>query len=224
MDNAAPVYSVAPTARETSRILDRVLRRDARQFQAAETSGDAMRTALIALGCLEDEDVDWLAEAGTVQALQSKSRLIQKGVTLPALYIVLTGQLSVRAEEDSNSELNRLLPGDVVGELSFLDSRPPTASVFSVSESSVLATSRVDVEAKLRSDKAFAARFYRALGVFLASRLRRQTLIAASPRQGLPLLDPDHEDPDELAPEVLEASSLGAQRFRYLLTRSLPPR
>jgi len=183
-----------------------------------------MRTALIALGCLEDEDVDWLAEAGTVQALQSKSRLIQKGVTLPALYIVLTGQLSVRAEEDSNSELNRLLPGDVVGELSFLDSRPPTASVFSVSESSVLATSRVDVEAKLRSDKAFAARFYRALGVFLASRLRRQTLIAASPRQGLPLLDPDHEDPDELAPEVLEASSLGAQRFRYLLTRSLPPR
>ena len=71
-------------------------------------------------------------------------------------------------------EVATLRSGEVLGELSFLDSRPPSASVIATTEVTVLALSRQKLNAKLAADAPFAARFYRAL--FAGKLLPRQTL------------------------------------------------
>lgn len=178
-----------------------------------------MRRALLILGILSDGDIDWLAAAGNTQKLPPGSLLVQEGKPLKALYVLLQGRLSVRAETRPDEEINRLLPGEVVGEVSFLDSRPPSASVVADGESTVLAVPRTKLSAKLDSDPMFASRFYRSLGVFLAHRLRLSTDFDAV--AGISnSLSTEEEVSDEIDPELLDSISLGAKRFEYLLSRS----
>ena len=57
--------------------------------------------------------------------------------------------------------------------MSFVEDRPPSATVKALASSVVLSIPRVQLAAKLKQDTAFAARFYRALAVFLSFRLRK---------------------------------------------------
>jgi hypothetical protein len=86
-----------------------------------------------------------------------------------------------------------------------------------VEESTVLSIPRGRLTAKLEEDAAFAARFYRALGVFLASRLRKsqQRLGYESNR----ILDDEIEHEDELDPELLDNVALAGARFDWMLKR-----
>ena len=93
----------------------------------------------------------------------------------------------------------------VVGEMSFLDSQPPSASVRAVKKSWVLAISRKSLTDKLASDMAFAARFYRALGVFLSDRLR-STLGLLGYGSGQRLAEREYAD--EIDPDTLDNESL----------------
>lgn len=173
-----------------------------------------MRKALFILGDLSDSDIDWLAAAGTKRQVAEGAVLVQEGKRLSEVYILLDGRLSVRLSGRAE-ELNVLLPGEFIGELSFLDSRPPSATVVAATRSTVAAIPRDQLSAKLEQDTAFAARFYRALGIFLAHRLRRLTVL--SMRSG----EPDDEDrgmdaDDEIDPELLDSVNLAAKRFEWI--------
>ena len=177
-----------------------------------------VRKALFILGDLSDSDMDWLAEIGQRQEIAPESILIQRGEPIADLYILLDGRLSVRIDCGDSREINALLPGEFIGELSFLDSRPPSATVLASTNSVVAAISRDKLETKLRDDTAFAARFYRALGVFLAHRLCRMTL------QGTEAHDSgtrpaDETAEDELDPQLLESISLAGKRFEWFQSR-----
>ena len=137
-----------------------------------------MRKALFILGELADSDIEWLATAAEKQVVDEAAVLVREGTQISQIYILLQGQLSVRAGANG-VELNTLFPGEIIGELSFLDSRPASATVVAATRSAVARIGRTTLDAKLRHDLGFAARFYRALGVFLAHRLRRQTIIRA---------------------------------------------
>ncbi|MCH7924295.1 MAG: cyclic nucleotide-binding protein, partial [Planctomycetes bacterium] len=80
------------------------------------------------------------------------------------------------------------------------------------------AISRDKLETKLRDDTAFAARFYRALGVFLAHRLRRMTLQGAKERDS-GAHPADETTDDELDPQLLESISLAGKRFEWFQSR-----
>ena len=111
-----------------------------------------------------------------------------------------------------------MLPGEFIGELSFLDSRPPSATVIASTNSVVVAIPRHMLETKLRDDTAFAARFYRALGVFLAHRLRRMTPQGTEVRDsGAHPVDETAED--EIDPQLLESISLAGKRFEWFQGR-----
>jgi len=177
-----------------------------------------VRKALFILGDLSDSDIDWLAETGRKQQLATGAVLIQRGASVGDVYILLEGRLSVRLDAEGTREINALLPGEFIGELSFLDSRPPSATVLAVTPSVVAAVARDELEAKLRRDTAFAARFYRALGVFLAHRLRRLTLKGAGGIDAAANSFAD-QDEDELDPQLLESVSLAAKRFEWFQAR-----
>ena len=176
-----------------------------------------MRKVLFILSELADGDVDWMIQHGTRQTIPAGTVLIEEGKPLEVLYVVLDGQLAVSLAALSGKAVAHLQSGEILGELSFLDSRPPSASVTAVEPSSVLSIPRASLTAKLEQDSSFAARFYRALGVFLASRLRhsQQRLGYESDR----ILDDDVEHEDELDPNLLETVALAGARFDWMLKR-----
>src|SRR5438309_6673661 len=107
------------------------------------TGGLVMRRVLFIFGDLSDGDIEWLAAAGERKTFPKGSVLVEQGKPIAEIYILLEGQLSVAVASPSKSvTINTLQKGEIVGELSFLDSRPPSATVSAAVDSSVLAISR----------------------------------------------------------------------------------
>jgi CRP-like cAMP-binding protein len=165
------------------------------------------------MGALEDSDIDWLAVNGTALRLSRGQALVREGEPIDSLFVVLDGQLSVQA---GRTNLATLLAGEVVGEISFVDSRPPLATVTALDTARILAVRRDLLQTKLAADPRFAANFYRALAIFLADRLRTTTTRMG---YGPPEQDAVVEEGDELGDDLMETVSQGARRFDNLLRR-----
>jgi CRP/FNR family transcriptional regulator, cyclic AMP receptor protein len=172
-----------------------------------------MRKALYMLGVLDDVDIEWLAEHGTVEHLHAGTVLINEGEPVSSLYIVLEGHLRVTAGRKNPVRIAHLLPGEIVGEISLIDSRPPAASVTAEEDSQVFAISREMLTAKLARDHGFAERFYLAIARFLADRL---WVTVGRFGYGSPQQDADI---DALKDSSLDDISLAAVRFDAFLKR-----
>jgi CRP-like cAMP-binding protein len=131
-----------------------------------------MQKVLVFLNELSDRDVDWLIEAGEKRAISSGTVLINEGKPVDTLYIMLDGTLVVSIAAMGVRELARLYSGEVVGEMSFVDNRPPSATVKTMEDSLVLAIPRPLLTQKLDDDESFGCRFYKALAILLSYRLR----------------------------------------------------
>ena len=177
-----------------------------------------MRRVLFIFGDLSDGDIEWLAAAGERKTFPKGSVLVEQGKPIAEIYILLEGQLSVAVASPSKSvTINTLQKGEIVGELSFLDSRPPSATVSAAVDSSVLAISRDKLSAKLARDVAFAAKFYRGMGVFLADRLRTSTRFLGFVNSDS--LRPEDPADDEIDPALLDSVAIAAKRFELLVKR-----
>jgi CRP/FNR family transcriptional regulator, cyclic AMP receptor protein len=130
-----------------------------------------MRKALYMLGILDDVDIDWVARNGVVRHINAGTVLIEEKKSIDSLYILLEGQLAVTVGVPNATHIATLFPGEIVGEISFVDSRPPAASVVAMQNSEVLALSSEMLRAKLAKDHEFAEHFYRSIATFLADRL-----------------------------------------------------
>ena len=132
-----------------------------------------MKKVLYLLSELNDDDIDWLLQTATRQEISAGTVLIQEGKSIDALYILLSGNFSVTIALLDNLEIAKLESGEVVGEMSFLDNRLPSATVKAVENSLVLSIPRRELARKLQVDIGFAYGFYRALATILSNRLRR---------------------------------------------------
>ena len=175
-----------------------------------------MRKALFFLGVLDDSDLDWMIAHGLKKEIEPGSVLIHEGKPVNSMFIILNGVLAVSTSRMSGREVARLMCGEVVGEMSFLDSRPPSASVRALEKCSVLAIPKERLAQKLEIDTAFAARFYRALGIFLSDRLRATVgLLGYSSGDKID----EAEFADEIDAETLDNVALAAARFDWLQRR-----
>ena len=173
-----------------------------------------MRKALVFLGVLDDADIGWMIRTGVKRAVPPGQAIVREGRSIESLFIVLSGLFSVQVGAQGSGpgqEVAQLRSGEVVGEISFVDSRPPTATVIAAENSRVLEISRSDLMEKIEEDTAFGSRFYRALAMFLGDRLR-----ASVERLGYGKSAPGKEDIDELSPEMLEMVSLAGTRFQQM--------
>lgn len=173
-----------------------------------------MKRILFILGVLEDEDVDWLVSAGIRQELAANDVLIREGQPAQAIHLILSGTLVVSVARPEATEIAHLTSGEVVGEMSFIDRLPPSATV-SATEVSVLLT--IDAErlrTKLAQDIGFSSRFYRALAILLSTRLRST----------VQHLEAEYWRPFTIAneassPEMADSMTLGEIRFDWLMRR-----
>lgn len=170
-----------------------------------------MRKALYLMGILDDQDTEWLSEYGTSQFVSAGTILIREGRPLDHLYVVLDGQFSVVS---GSVQVATLYSGEVMGEISLVDSRPPNATVTAIQDCRVLAISHEHLEQKMGRDQKFAANFYRAIATFLADRLRVTT-----GRLGYGDSVQDLQPPDELSDEMMDTLALAAARFDKMLKR-----
>src|SRR5580692_12945561 len=168
-----------------------------------------MRKALYILGQLNDRDVDWLAQHGTCRHLADGEALVLEGQPIDSLFVVLDGW--VRVILGDGHEVARLGAGEVVGEIAFVDSAPPSATVVVSGGAVVLSLAKSVLERRLDADPHFAARFYRALAVFLADRLRATTRRLGYGDAGS--LDSDAVLEDELDSGLLDSVSQAGERF-----------
>ena len=181
-----------------------------------------LRNSLIILGVLEDQDIEWFVRVGQTTVLQEADILIEEGVHIESLWFVLEGALTVTTITDTTKKLATIYPGEIVGEVSFLDSRPPAVTLMAAERTTVLQISRTELKTKLHNDTGFASRFYRAIGVCLAQRLIHLTHTTLTVST-LGKVDSDagvDDDSSIVDPDVLEAMSLASRRFEYLLERS----
>ena len=135
-----------------------------------------MRKVLFLFGQLNDDDVEWILAAGAKRFIPAGGTLIQQGVPVDAVFILLEGLLGVwlQGRRGPEREIARLNAGEIVGEMSFVDTRPPSATVRALGDSTVFAVPKSLLNAKLAADQGFAARFYRALAIYLSTTVRER--------------------------------------------------
>lgn len=172
-----------------------------------------MRKVLYILGQLNDGDVEWLAKHGERRMLRDGEVIVREGSAIDTLFITLVGEFRVSLGD--GREVARLGAGEVVGEIAFVDSAPPSATVTAIGAASVLALPHALLQQRLADDAPFAARFFRALAIFLADRLRATTRRLGYGSAGD--LDSDDVLADELDIGLLDTLSQAGDRFTRLL-------
>lgn len=180
-----------------------------RHPSSPDVGGLIVRKVLFIFGQLADSDIDWLAKTGRRLRLPAKTFLIREGVAVGTLYILLEGQLSV-VQSHPAREVARLGAGEIVGEMSFVDARPPSATVVATSDVVVYAVSKPVLQEHIDCDVAFAARFYKAVATFLSDRIRKATQAESDPQSA-----------DELDDYVLDNLDRAGARFDDLSRRLL---
>lgn len=172
-----------------------------------------MKNILFIFGQLTDEDVDWLTKVGAPSPVPSGTVLIREGEPVANIYILLDGELAV-TRGSQLQEIARLESGEMIGEVSFVDASPPSASVTATTDSFVLEISREMLARRIETDTGFSSRFYRALAMMLSDRLRS----AMDSRYGAIQADYDGAlEPDELDPNAIESLTRAGERFDRML-------
>jgi bacteriocin-type transport-associated protein len=176
-----------------------------------------MRKALFFLGILNDADIDWLLANGVKREVPAGVSLVTEGKPIDSIFLVLDGRLTVSVAALGGREVAQLMSGEIVGEMSFVDSNPPSASVKALDRTFVLAVAKTRLRNKMNTDSLFAMRFYRAIAVFLADRLRSTVSTLGYGSQEA--LRQDETYRDELDPDTLDNLSLAGARFDWIQRR-----
>ncbi len=142
-----------------------------------------MKLGLQFLARLSQLDVEWLLAVGHPEYVAADAVLIEKGQRGSDLILLLEGAASV-FDRVSGREFARIGPGELLGEISFIDKKPATATVMTTVSSRIFRLPKPRLDEKLSRDPVFAGRFYLMVAGFLSGRLRG--LIAPdAPGQGI---------------------------------------
>lgn len=201
--------------------------------------GQPLKDVLFVLEKLHDSDIDWMMNCGTQHKITANTVLIHEQGAVDALYILLSGIMSLSVSEDErnplarafaamedsevkNREIAKLSKGEIIGETPFIDGRLPSATVKAIEDSLVLSISRQQLAAKLQQDTGFASRFYQVIATLLLNRFQVMLNHIGYGRrvysQGQPL-DENIEYEDELDSSVLDRMALAGKRFEWMQER-----
>lgn len=135
-----------------------------------------MQNSLLLLGELSEDSMGWFSQMGQRIGIKDGELLIREGEPLENIFILLSGNLVVTVTSPEmprhQRQVARLTVGEVIGEMSFVDQRPPSATVTAVGDCVVLALPRTSLEKLAEQDVEFGRQFYRGLAYCLSNRLR----------------------------------------------------
>ena len=172
-----------------------------------------MRKVLYIFGLLSDADVAWMAQTGFRRRLGDGDVIIREGESTDSLIFMLEGELLVTTRR--LGQIARLGVGEVVGEISLVELAPPSATITASGTGLALFLDKTKLMQKLDNDDGFGSRFYHALAVFLADRLRESA--RRSPAGDAAIADEAAIAQDELDAGILDRVSAAGDRFSRML-------
>jgi CRP-like cAMP-binding protein len=115
---------------------------------------------------------DWtlIADKATRMSFKSGENIVQIGRRTHGVYLLLKGSAQVQIR--SQGTLSAIGPGEICGELSFLDELPASASVVAQEPVEAFYLDRATLQGLFELFPHLASRFYRSLAANLGSRLR----------------------------------------------------
>lgn len=115
---------------------------------------------------------DWtlIADKASRTVFRKGQIIVLKGVKADGVYLLLRGR--ARVQLPSQSASRTIGPGEVCGEMSFLEDYPASASVVAEDEVEVYHLDRSTLQGLFELFPHLASRFYRSLAANLSRRLR----------------------------------------------------
>lgn len=195
--------------------------------QSQIVPGQALRKVLFVFAILNDNDIDWMTTCGRREQVTAGTVLIQQGQPVEAIYMVLKGNLAITftVQVDGKpveKEIARRASGEIVGEMSFVETGVASASIRCAENSLLLALPQALLWEKLSRDRGFATRFYQAISVALVDRLREGLVQRGFGQRAYnkdEMLSNDVEYEDEIELDVLEQTLLAGTRFKWMMNR-----
>jgi CRP-like cAMP-binding protein len=147
------------------------------------------------LGEFADEDAEWLAANGEQRRVSAGEKIITEGVTPEHIFVVLEGEFVVSSRALGDPEIQRVGPGELLGEMSYINQEPPGGSVSAATDGVLMGVRRADIDAKIAADPGFGSRFRKVISDFAVNRIyrysrRRMTCEVPPPP---PASDPDDD-------------------------------
>lgn len=136
---------------------------------------------------LNSDDVAAIEERCAKRAFASGDVIIKEGEIADGLMMICSGTVRVMRQylDDLTAEFTGPLgPGDLLGEISFVDGTGASAGIVADGDVEVLVIPQQAVTAMVDADAAFAGRFYHSILVVLCRRLRRTNMRVLPPGGG----------------------------------------
>lgn len=124
---------------------------------------------------LDESHREWLLSASREIELPAGALLVQEGQQVEDFYILIEGVLSVFHPEQQDKPIASVGPGQVIGEMSFVEGLPASASVKAVERCMLLRIPFQLVRQEIACNKSFGLDFNTAVLQILSGRLRLLT-------------------------------------------------
>ena len=125
---------------------------------------------------LTSDDLRLLAERARHVTYAAGDVVLREGAKTPGIFVLRSGRVRIEKRSRGPSQTVATLgPGEVFGEVSFVDNHPASATVIALEASEVDILDRSDVNSLLASVPGLSSRFYQSLAVKLSERLRTTT-------------------------------------------------
>ena len=122
------------------------------------------------------ELLEWLEKEGQTRTASKGSQLIEEGENAKSLFFLLDGEVCATSTNQNNIDiqLNTLLPGAMMGEMSWLEERPAVASIDAGPGSRLLQIPREALESINQSEAFICHLLYRLIAEKLALQVQGQ--------------------------------------------------
>ncbi|MDP6039908.1 MAG: cyclic nucleotide-binding domain-containing protein [Candidatus Latescibacteria bacterium] len=118
---------------------------------------------------LSMHQVQQVLKAGSLETMSTGQMLCRDGEKSMALYILLAGELAVK---DGDTELARIEPVDIVGEMGVVTNQPRCATIEVLRDVTMISVNKMKFDVLLKNDVDMAARIYRNMLNSLSQKLR----------------------------------------------------
>lgn len=133
-----------------------------------------MSTAQSFVDYLSPDAIDWISAQGAICAVEPGGILVSEGTKPGCIFLVREGafEVNISGAGGDKKMISKLGPGAVIGEMSWLDGGPASATIEAMGPCEVLSIDESALDEKVASDPVFGASFYRALAHEAFVRLR----------------------------------------------------
>lgn len=130
-------------------------------------------------------DAEWkaLLASAQVKKFAPEEIILEEGHKPGGILVVRSGEVKVcRDHAGFQIELSEAGPGEIFGEMSFIESEPANASVIARTDVELMYVTHAQVQSIIRENPGFFGRFFQSLAFILSQRLRETTGQVATQR------------------------------------------